>query len=361
MNSSLSDMLGGVDQGSPQPKVKEGNTLATQDSIRKSSVKKSKRGTKKESSKKDKTLLSPEDDGNMENSLSDLLNCGMSYPTKKIDELSSTTHTMDSIVHSKKKESKVTKSKRSGTKAEGSTKKNLDSSLSDMFANDCDDEPRSQVKESVGVSTKDSIQRDKIKKSKRSGKKPEETTKKANLENSLSDLLDGDDDDDDDEEPRSRARESLTVSTKDSIQREPEKASSLLKKASKRGGKRTESKEGSTSLSLRGGPAPAPPSLGSTLGKLGGHPRDFGRQADDDDTFCGLGTVGESELARGTGKNSSNSPKKTKIALPPVKAFMKAAPSPFMMSSNDNSDSEDEEDLFQGFSGSNPFRMPSYQ
>lgn len=354
MNNSLSDMLGGVDQGSPQSKAKEGNTLCTQDSIRRSTVKKSKRGTKKDSSKKSITLLSSEEECNMDNSLSDLLNFGgMSPPTTFKDGLTMTTHTMDSIDKSKKKVSSLKKGMRSRKKPEKNA--DLDSSLSDMLAND--DEPRNNVRESISVSTKDSIQRDKVKKSKRFGK-TEATSKKVNLENSLSDLLEDEDDDDDDALSRCRARESLTVSTKDSIQQEKEKASSALKKLSKRGGKRSENKVSSTSLSLRGGPAPAPPSLGSSLSKLGGNPRDFGRKADDDDTFCGLGTVGEAELTRGS--KSSNSPKKVKIAVPPLKSKLKAVPSPFMMSSNDNSDSDDEEDLFQGFSGSNPFRMPSY-
>jgi hypothetical protein len=203
------------------------------------------------------------------------------------------------------------------------------------------------------------------KKSKRGSKKTEEKTKKTSLENSLSDMLI---DDDDDDEPRSQAKESLTVSTKDSLQREKEKSSSPhLKKSSKRGGKRSSSSKNedpTTSLSLKGSPAPAPPTLGATLSKLGGPQRDFGRHADDNDTFCGLGTVGEKELARGSHASKPNtlSPKKTKIIAPPpvVKPRVQAMPSPFMMSSNDDSDSEDEEDLFQGFSGSNPFRMPSY-
>lgn len=332
MNNSLCDMLDGMDLVSPGASAKEGNTVSTKDSIRKSSsLKKTKRGTKKESSKRDMTMLvaHPEADGGMENSLSDLLNCGehLKSPQQKTKE-SLTVSTMDSIAKKDKKESVPKKSRRGGKKSEGQTEM-------------------------------------------------PEKPKKSDLGSSLSDLLV--DDDDDDYEPSRKSKESLTVSTMDSIQREKEKSSSSSsKKSSKRGGKKSSStststststnKDGSSSLSLRGGPAPsATPTLGATLSKLGGPQRDFGRHADDNDTFCGLGTVGEKELSRGSPSKSnaaSSSPKKTKIQAPPMKPKGKAmAASPFMMSSNnDDSDSEDEEDLFQGFSGAsnNPFRMPSY-
>lgn len=308
MNNSLSDLLDDMDLAAPDSKVREGFTVSTIDSIKKSStVKKTRRGaTKKESSKRgSKAILAPEVEKRMENSLSDLFDsANLQSPKKNLECL--TVATMDSMGRKEKK---------------------------------------------TGTSTP--------KRSKRGGKKKESVelkSSKVDLERSLTDMLTDEDEDDDDYEPRSIPKESLTVSTIDSVQREKGKASSLVKKVSKRGCKKSEV----LSLSLKGGPAPAPLTLGSSLGKLGGTPRDFGRHADDNDTFCGLGTVGDKELARGS-PNRTKSPAKTKIAPPPMKARMNNIPSSFRMSSNDDSDSDDEEDLFQGFSGSNPFRPTSHR
>jgi hypothetical protein len=149
-----------------------------------------------------------------------------------------------------------------------------------------------------------------------------------NLRTSLTDMLVIDDDDSDDEPRRGSKDNCMTVSTMDSMQKGKDKSGT--KRSSKRGSKK-----------------PAP-SLGSTLGSLGGKKKDFGRHADDNDTFCG-----EAE------PKSSSSAKNTKIAAPLMQPKKKSMASPFMMPSNDDSDS-DEEDLFEDFSGAsnNPFRKP---
>lgn len=207
----------------------------------------------------------------------------------------------------------------------------------------------------------------------------------SSLETSLSEMLhdpdqDDDDDDDNDFAPVRHPRESGTVDTLDSAQRHKYNSTGSggrTKRGSKRGG----------DLSLTGGPAPhalgggaagAGGCLAGALDKLGGKPRDFGRQADDNDTFCGLGTVGERELRKqplskqsptrknnNGGGSGSGGKAKSKVILPSPsssggkKKSTPPAPKPFMMclSNDDDDDSEEEEDLFQDF-GANPFRTP---
>jgi hypothetical protein len=331
-NTSLS-MLGSMDSG-PRAAFKEGNTIATEDSMTRNqnsmsslsaTNQKSRRGAKKETSR---GMLEPADDnqGGMENSLSDLFSVSSGdYLFTSGDNNNregATVSTMDSLARKESFNASQKLSRRGG-------KKN-DNSSATLF-----DKP-----------------------------------KKSDMEKSLSDLLIDDDADEDDD--RHGSRESLTIVTKDSLQKAKEDtAPGSSRTTSKRGGRkvaRSYSKEDlSSSLGLRGGhsstPAP-PPSLSATLGKLGGPPRDFGRQADDNDTFCGLGTVGEKELARGSPNKNAASPTKTKITMAPTrsKAIGKAAPSPFSRSSNDDDSDSEDEDLFQGFSGAsnNPFRMPAH-
>jgi hypothetical protein len=96
----------------------------------------------------------------------------------------------------------------------------------------------------------------------------------------------------------------------------------------------------------------APPSLSGKLQRLGGGRPDFGRDADDNDTFCGLGTVSEMEMKKAP--ISRNSPKrnqpKGKVALPQYNQRRRT----------DDDDDDSDEDLFENFGGANPFRMPSY-
>jgi hypothetical protein len=322
-NTSLS-MLRSLDSGR-RAAVKEGNTLATEDSLTRNhnsssdlGVQKTRRGAKRETSNA-RGMLDPVPDnrGSPENSLSDLfsVNSGDYLFTSGDKKESATVSTRDSLV---KKES-FSASQKLGSRRGG----------------------------------------------KKSDPIPDKTPKRADLERSLSDLLVDDDDDEDDESGRHSSRESLTIVTKDSLQKAKENTNS--KANSKRGGRkvtRSYSKEDlSSSLGLRGCPAP-PPSLSASLGRLGGAPKDYGRQADDNDTFCGLGTVGEKELARGSPKNNVASPTKTKITMAPTRSKLvnHALPSPFARSSNNDDSDSDDEDLFQGFSGAsnNPFRMPAH-
>jgi hypothetical protein len=204
-----------------------------------------------------------------------------------------------------------------------SSKKNKESAtvLDTLARMDKDSTPK---RSSKGSSRKSEGKTEKPEKS----EKPAKSEKPKNLRTSLTDMLVLDDDDSDDD-PGFDAKDCMTVSTMDSIERQKDKSGSSTKRSSKRGTKK-----------------PAP-SLGSTLGTLGGKQRDFGRHADDNDTFCG-----EAE------PKSKSAPKNTKPA-PLMKAKPKTMASPFMMPSNDDSDS-DEEDLFEDFSGAsnNPFRKP---
>lgn len=165
------------------------------------------------------------------------------------------------------------------------------------------------------------------------------------------------DSDDDDDDP--------SIMTKDSIEKTKKKKKTKESKT-KDGKKKKKKKDG---LSLKGGPTPM--SLGGALDKLGGpslKQKDFGRGLDDNDTFCGLGTVDEKELSKAPIHGDSkapNSPKKVKTQKRDqvAKKKISAVPSAFNggFGGGDDSDS-DEEDLFaDDFGGKNPFQMPSYR
>lgn len=239
----------------------------------------------------------------LNNSLSDLLDM-MEPESDPAPKESNTISTKDSKVTSKKKK----KTKRGNKK--------LAMSMPALDFKTTQDDVTVATMDSMGEKPK------KKKKSKRGAKK----TDVNKLSASLSDLLM--DDEEEDEARLSTPTDSLTVNTRDSME-----GSSQKPKKSKRGGKKK--KKDLTSL-------------GSVLNNLDG-PRDYGRDSDDNDTFCGLGTVGEKEL-----KKLSNSPKKTKIVSP-----LRSTPQPFSMMrmGDDDSDEDEEEDLFQGFDN-NPFRKP---
>lgn len=119
-------------------------------------------------------------------------------------------------------------------------------------------------------------------------------------------------------------------------------------------------------------------SLGAGLSKIGGpslERKDFGRSAEDDDTFCGMGTVGEQDMSKvgGHSKNlgrpkgsSGGRTASSSLGLgggSGAKSNQKRSGggglgNPFGGSAfgNDEEDS-DEEDLFAD--ANNPFRMPS--
>lgn len=309
-------MFDDCDAATPRAAVQESLTHATTDSLtRKNSGRSStssRRGTKKDTSKNG--MLSALDDSrsNMEASLSDLF----SFPSK--DQLHS-----------------------SGINREGATVGTVDSMAR-----------KNTLEKSFNGNASQKISR-------RGGKK---SPNGSDLEKSLSDLLL---DDEEDERGNDKPQQGMSVMTKDSIVKEK---SSESRNSSKRGGRkliRSYSKEDlAPTLALGrdvrggGGGGEKVPSLHSSLGRLGGPKRDFGRQADDNDTFCGMGTVGEKELQRGS-PHGASSPTKTKISMPMrTKTIVRAMPSPFM-NRDEDSDSDDE-DLFKGFSGANnnPFRMP---
>ena len=229
---------------------------------------------------------------------------------------SCTISTQDSLQKKEKKSSK-----RGGKKSKSKKTTSLEASLSNLSMDDVES-PTKQT-DAPTVATADSrVQKEK--KSRRGAKKKA----LADLETSLTELLT------DEEEPESpTVRESFTVSTLDSLDK------NALSGRSRRGAKKSSN-------------------LGSVLGKLEG-PKDFGRDCDDNDTFCGLGTVGEKELAKSPKSRKSPGVKKTKIVSPRQKKYSggggAAVFGNMMMPSND-SDSE-EEDLFESFE-SNPFRVP---
>ena len=322
LNCSLSDLLQSVDAEFEQPICVEGATIMTKDSIgspqkNKISAKTSRRASTRKKSKEDSGIAHP-----LENSLSNLLECDD-------DKLSNKHH------------------------QQGSTK-------------------RRTVQQSPSVETMDSVHKAKSSnsngdkaKSRRGGKKTTTSTS-TSLESSLSSMLNDPEnsDDDDDDKPKGPRvpRESGTI---DSVQRHTKSnGCSSSSGRSKRGGKK---ETHSNSLSLMCGPPPSNGlSLAGALDKLGGKPKDFGRQADDNDTFCGLGTVGEMEMKKAP--LSKQSPRKDKISgkakvtVSPAfggtkkKTAATSVPKAFIMSSDDD-DSDEEEDLFQSF-GANPFRTP---
>jgi hypothetical protein len=165
-----------------------------------------------------------------------------------------------------------------------------------------------------------------------------------------------------------------SVMTKDSIEKTKKKNGSK----SKKGGKKE--KSSSTSSSSDGTSSIPSFSLGAALEKVGGvslKQKDFGRGLDDNDTFCGLGTVGEAELSKSPVKNSNNSTTTTTTKVKTTKRSEIKQSQPKMMAnpymsnnnnkspfanfgSNDDDETENEEDLFETRFENNPFKMPTY-
>ena len=322
LNNSLSDLLEGTDD-KVQAFDHDGATIVTKDSMSspmKKKTVKNKRGSKKKKASKSTVPQEP----SHESSLSELL----SSPKK-------------------------------------GTSKSHENSLSQLLSSPSKSPRRNDCMTVVTMDSMGHKDKQVKRKSKRGGKKKNSSNNnnnndsKGNLESSLSDLLgDAEDDDYDDAPGQNRLpRESGTVSTLDSMERHRQGGNSG-KSPTRRGGKRNVG--GDNSLSLFGGPAPtAPPvSLGGALGKLGGRPKDFGRQADDNDTFCGLGTVGESELKKAPLHKTTKATSPLRAKVNRVKAVHAPKPA-FTMSNDGDDDSEEEEDLFEGF-GANPFRKPTY-
>jgi hypothetical protein len=272
----------------------------------------------------------PADGGMMNTSLSNMLE-GMELSPKAKSKESLTIATKDSI---RKKARDIKQSKRGAKKGmPGLEENSLEQSLSDLMKmNSC---VKATPKESMSVFTTDSLGKktkegSTPKRSKRGGKKSEN----GDMERSLSDLLCDENERESATSATGKPTESPTVHTMDSIQREKMDA----RKTSKRGGK----KPVSSSLDGINSCKKTSTSLSSTLGKLGGPPKDFGRHADDNDTFCDAPTskmAAPPSTLRGSGKVSSS----------------------FGPTTEDTSDSDGDEDLFASFSGgSNPFRLPTY-
>ena len=156
-------------------------------------------------------------------------------------------------------------------------------------------------------------------KSRRRGKKKESSAAVTTRENGLSDRVSGLflDHEEDDDTHTSHSNTSLSLSSSSS-----------------------RSSKNSSERASKGG------SLSASLEKLGGPPKDYGRQADDNDTFCGLGTVGENEMKKTA--LSSAAGRSHPASRVPTTNFSS------MFSSHDSEDS-DEDDIFEGF-GINPFR-----
>lgn len=322
---SMSDMFGSSYSNSDSTSMEYDSTpVATTDPTAKvkegSTPKRSKRGGRKTDEKSD-----------LERSLSGLaLDDENEGNSRRVPKDCQTVSTMDSIDR-EKSTSRTTK--RGGKKTAVQGKSDLERSLSGL---DFDDDNVCNLKNMSSdchtVSTMDSIDKEKSssKPLKRGGKKSN-MQGKSDLERSLSEL-NVVEDDNKYTKPKVES-DCQTVSTMDSLHREKSSG-----KPSKRGGKKTELA------------APQQPfekmkcaSLTSSLSKLGGPPRDFGRHADDNDTFCDVGDE--------SGKS------KNKVAVPHVQPFMKS--SPFTKTGNDDSDSEDE-DLFASFPGKNPFRLATH-
>lgn len=296
-----------LDVPDPSSKVKEGST-----------PKRSKRGGRKSDEKSD-----------LERSLS-----GLAFDNEneanstRVPKDCQTVSTMDSIDREK---CFNRSSKRGGKKNVANGKSDLERSLSGL---DFDDENICNLKtvpsDCHTVSTMDSIdkERSSSKPLKRGGKKIN-VQGKSDLERSLSGL---NLEDDNFYNTTKEGNDVQTVSTMDSLHREKSAT-----KQSKRGGKKND-----LSSSQQPYEKVRSASLTVSLSKLGGPPRDFGRQADDNDTFCDDGGKGEIF--------------KRKVEAPLIQPFiMKSSTT----TDNDDSDSEDE-DLFSGFPGTNPFRLATH-
>ena len=374
MNNSLSDLLE-VMELSPSSKAKSNDTgsIGTKDSLRRNSAEKlTKRGAKK-------SMLGVPSEGSFsDHSMPDMFGSSYSFNDSTSMELDSTP-TVTTDPTSKVKEGSTPKrNKRSGRKSD--EKSNLERSLSGLAFDEENEANTKRVpKDCQTVSTMDSIDREKTsnRTTKRGGKKSNVHGKadleqslsvldfdeakvcndcqivstmdsidkeksfskplkrggkknslqgKSDLEKSLSDL---DAEDDNKFNATSKiANDCHTVSTMDSLHREKSSGKA------KRGGKKAEVVSSQQPCDKK-----KPASLSSSLSKLGGPPRDFGRQADDNDTFCDV----------------SNETSKGKVAVPHIQPFMKSS----AFTSNGDSDSDDE-DLFASFPGNNPFRLATH-
>lgn len=381
MNNSLSDLLQ-VMELSPSSKAKTCDTVSigTKDSLRKNSSEKlTKRGAKK-------SILNVAGEGSFsDHSMSDVFGSSYSFHDSTSMDLD-TAPPVSIDPSSKVKEGSTPKrSKRGGRKSD--EKSDLERSLSGLaFDDENEGNTRRVAKDCQTVSTMDSIDREKSssRTTKRGGKKSS-VQGKSDLERSLSGL---NFDDDNVCNLKNVANDCHTVSTMDSIDKEKS-----LSKPLKRGGKKSTMQgksdlerslsgldfeddnkfnatkvandcqtvstmdslhrdKSNTKPSKRGGKknevvSTQPPhekvktsSLTSSLSKLGGPPRDFGRHADDNDTFCDV----IDDTTRG------------KLSIPPIQPFMKSS----AFSNNDDSDSDDDEDLFASFPGKNPFRLATH-
>ncbi len=294
------------DAPDPSSKVKEGST-----------PKRSKRGGRKSDEKSD-----------LERSLSGLgFDNENEANSKRVPKDCQTVSTMDSI----EREKCVNRpSKRGGKKNVANGKSDLEQSLSGLhFDDDNICNLKTVASDCHTVSTMDSIDKEKSssKPLKRGGKKIN-VQGKSDLERSLSGL---NFEDDKLYNTANEENDVQTVSTMDSIHREKS-----APKQSKRGGKKND-----LSSSQEPYEKVRHASLTLSLSKLGGPPRDFGRHADDNDTFCDDGGKGETS--------------KRRVQAPLIQPFMKSTTT----TDNDDSDSEDE-DLFAGFPGTNPFRLATH-
>jgi hypothetical protein len=365
-NSSLSDLLQ-VMELSPSSKAKSSDTasIGTKDSLRRNSAEKlSKRGAKK-------SVLGLSGEGSFSDhsmadmfSSSNLLNDSTSLdfdsapldapdPSSKVkegstpkrskrggrksDEKTDLERSLSGLAFDNENEAIDREkcfnrsSKRGGKKNIANAKSDLERSLSGL---DFDDENICNLKtvpsDCHTVSTMDSIDKEKSssKPLKRGGKKIN-VQGKSDLERSLSGL---NLEDDNFYNTAKEGNDVQTVSTMDSLHREKSAT-----KQSKRGGKKSD-----LSSSHQPYEKVRSASLTVSLSKLGGPPRDFGRKADDNDTFCDDGGKGEIF--------------KRKVEAPLIQPFiMKSSTT----TDNDDSDSEDE-DLFSGFPGTNPFRLATH-
>jgi hypothetical protein len=381
MNNSLSDLLA-VMELSPKLKTCDTISIGTKDSLRKNNdIKLSKRGAKK-------NLLGGQGEGSMtENSLTELFGTNSFHDSKSMEYEATSLVNTDRTTNSKEG-STPKRSKRVGKKSE--EKSDLERSLSEILS-ESDDECNQKFfpKDCATASTMDSMQREKpTKKTSKRGGKKNAILEKSDLERSLSGL-----DLEDDKDSKKISKDCMTVSTMDSIQRDKSTTKPL-----KRGGKKPgshdksdlerslsglsfdgdkekiqhpidcqtvstmdsmnrekitsrPSKRGSKKQDVNAFQSPfekTKPSLGSTLNKLGGPPRDFGRQADDNDTFCGQGD----DTASPHSGSALSAPHQKSLKQSSLKQSKD-------LGGNDDSDSDDD-DLFASFPGNNPFRLPTY-
>lgn len=144
-------------------------------------------------------------------------------------------------------------------------------------------------------------------------------------------------DEDDDDIDRS---ENKSIMTKDSLEKnkkpaENKKPTGTSSSKSKKGSKK---KVGGSSSGGGG------LSLGASLQKIAGPSlsrKDFGRGADDNDTFCGLGTVGEKEMAKSPFSKEAPTAAASPTKVKTVKRSQVTPPSKSSSSKNSSKNTED--------------------